>query len=151
MVAWTQITANGRDIQVARFDPAGNGGLGAWVALGTSLDAGGISGTGSADTAQIVNTPAGPVVAWLDSSSGAAQVYARLFTADAGRRLGAGGASGGGISNAAVSVEDLALATDGTKIAVAWTQTAGGAGKSTSANTAAGPGTNWAAARRAAG
>ena len=52
VVAWTQIAGRGRDIRVARFDPAANGGLGAWVALGTSLDAGGISGTGSADYAQ---------------------------------------------------------------------------------------------------
>src|SRR5262249_35056233 len=70
LVAWTEPTAGGTDIFVARFDPAANAGQGAWVALGSSLS-GGISGTGAADQAVVIDTTGGPVVAWLDRTGGA--------------------------------------------------------------------------------
>src|SRR5262249_5341441 len=41
--------------------------------------------------------------------------------------LGAGAAGGTGVSGSATPVTDLAVATDGTKVAVSWSQAAGGA------------------------
>ena len=126
IVAWTEITGSGSNIYVARYNSSANGGLGAWEALGTSLNSGGISGTGAADNAQIVLSSAGPVVAWLDSSSGTTQVYVKQFTGGSWQTMGAGSASGGGVSNSVTSLSDLALATDGAKVAIAWSQTVGG-------------------------
>ncbi|WP_291990075.1 right-handed parallel beta-helix repeat-containing protein, partial [Luteitalea sp.] len=121
-VAWTQVHAGGRDIHVARFDATLNGGAGGWVALGGSLAGGGISGTGAATDAKILATSAGPVVAWLDASSGTTQVYVKRFDGAAWQSLGAGAASGTGVSNHAGGglVGDLAAVTDGTRVALAW-------------------------------
>jgi uncharacterized repeat protein (TIGR01451 family) len=126
VVAWTQFTGTASDIEAARFDPAANGGVGAWLALGASLSPGGISATGAASSPVIVNTAAGPVIAWLDSSSGTPNVFVEQFAGGSWVPLGAGAASGMGVSGAAGGVADLALATDGTKVAVAWSQLVGG-------------------------
>jgi len=120
VVAWTEFSASGSDILVAAFDPAANEGQGGWVAVGSSLNAGGISGTGNADNAMIVNTASGLAVAWEDDSSGSAQVYVRRFSGGNWIEVGAGSASGGGVTNVAGGIRDLAFATDGTKLAVAW-------------------------------
>ncbi len=85
LVAFTAFNGTSSDIEVARYDPTANGGLGGWVAFGTSLAAGGISGTGAADDATIVETATGPVVAWLDGSGGVVNVYVKQFVE---RRLG---------------------------------------------------------------
>ena len=127
IVAWTEFSGSTSNIRVAKFDPAAAGGQGAWVALGTSLDAGGISATGQADSPVLVITTGGPTVAWLDSSSGTAQVYVKQFSGGAWSGLGgAQFASGTGVSQAAASVVDFAATTDGTKVAVAWTAPATG-------------------------
>jgi autotransporter-associated beta strand protein len=118
IVAWTE----SNNIYVADYSPAANGGLGGWVALGSSLSAGGISNTNHAGTAKIVETSTGPVVAWLDSSSGAANIYVKSFNGTTWSPLGTGAASGTGVSASATSVSGLSLATDGSKVAVAWTQ-----------------------------
>jgi hypothetical protein len=121
IVVWTQTIGSSRDIEVARFDSSANSGLGAWVALGTSLGAGGISQDGHASNAQVVETGSGPVVAWLDSSAGSTNVYVKRFSGGAWSALGLGSASFAGVSNSSVSVQDLALATDGNKVAATWT------------------------------
>ena len=126
IVAWTQFTNGKSDIEAVIYDPTTNGGKGAWVALGTSLASGGISGDGAADSPTIVNTAGGPVVAWLDSSAGVANVFVKQFTGGAWVALGAGAATGTGVSGAVAGVRDLALATDGTKVAVAWTEKVAG-------------------------
>src|SRR5581483_11378471 len=111
LVAWTEITGGGRDVRVAKFDGAN------WVALGTSLGAGGISNTANADRAIVLTTASGTIVAWMN----AANVYARLFTGGAWQEFGGiTSASGLGVSGNAAGVSDLAAATDGTKIAIAW-------------------------------
>ena len=104
IVAWAErthsvlgITSN---IKVARFDPAADGGAGAWVALGESLDGNGISNSGLADNPTILITAGGPVVTWLDSTSGTRQVYAKRFATGAWSAFGTNGASAGGVSNA---------------------------------------------------
>ena len=130
IVAWTQYTNGKSDVEAARYDPTANGGQGGWVALGSSLSAGGISANGSAQGAMVVNTTAGPVVAWLDST-GVANVFVEQFTGGTWVPLGTGAATGTGVSGAGVSgatggVADLALTSDGTKVAVAWTQLVAG-------------------------
>ncbi len=112
-------------MDVARFDPAANGGQGGWVALGGSLSAGGISGDGTTLHPVITNTSSGPVVAWLDSSGGAVNVYVKQFVGGNRVAMGTGAASGLGISCAQSGVADQALATDGTKVAAASTQVVG--------------------------
>jgi len=118
LVAWTQ----GGDIYVAKFDATTNGGQGGWVALGSSLSAGGNSSTSQAKSPQIVNTANGPVVAWLDTSGGVANVYVREFNGTTWNAVGAGSTSGNGVSGSSVAVPAFALATDGSSLALAWAQ-----------------------------
>lgn len=129
IAAWTEFNGASSDIRVADYRPAANGGAGGWVALGSSLSGGGISGTGAADDVQLVVTSSGPVVAWTDRSTGVANVYVRQFSGSQWIALGTGSASGGGISASASDVLDLTLATDGAKVAAAWTQTVAGLGQ----------------------
>lgn len=128
VVAWTEFAANGTnsDIFVKRFDPTANGGSGAWVGMGSSATAGGISSSGAADRAQVVNTVAGVVVGYIDDAGAAANVFVRRFNGASWPALAAGAASGDGISDSTSDVSDLALATDGTNIAAAWTQPTAG-------------------------
>ncbi|MFM8708093.1 MAG: calcium-binding protein, partial [Planctomycetia bacterium] len=125
VVAWTADHAGGRDIRVARYDAAAGG----WTALSGSHAAGGISGTGTARLAKIVTTSAGPAVAWLDTVPNipdAARVYVRRFDGTAWVEVGAGSATGNGLLGGATG-DDLAIASDGTRIAVAWSARANGA------------------------
>ncbi len=126
IVAWTQFNGTASDIYVARYDELANSGNGGWVPLGSSLSAGGISGSGRADQAEVVMTSIGPVVAWLDSSSGVSNVYVRRFENGTWVPLGLGSASGNGVSASTTSVADLALTSDGNDVAVAWSQNRGG-------------------------
>ncbi|MGA2500592.1 MAG: Ser-Thr-rich GPI-anchored membrane family protein, partial [Tepidisphaeraceae bacterium] len=122
VVAWTAFNGSSSDIEVAAYSPTANGGAGGWIALGSSLSAGGISGTGAADHAQIVYTAAGPVVAWLDRSGGPTNVFVQQFAGGVWSALGAGAANGSGVSGSGVAIPDFSLATDGTKFAISWTQ-----------------------------
>ena len=118
LVAWAQ--AN--NIGVADFNPAANGGQGGWIALGSSLSTGGISNTGHAGSPQIVNTANGPTVAWLDSTSGAANIFVRQFNGSTWSILGSGSASGQGVSNSSQAIASFSLAANGSNLAVAWAQ-----------------------------
>jgi len=122
LVVWTEIEGDATDIRAAWFNPVLNGGQGGWEALGASLDIGGISTTGSADHPIVLMAGATPVVAWLDDSSGVAQVYAKQFNGTTWVEIGTGSASGSGVSDAASDVAELALTTDGTRIAAVWAQ-----------------------------
>src|SRR4029078_12137045 len=75
---------------------------------------GGISGTGAADQAVLIDTASGPLVAWIDHSAGTGAVRLLQFSGGAGQALGDVGATAVG--------SELALTTDGTKIAAAWMQ-----------------------------
>src|SRR5262249_3372916 len=79
VVAYTVLHGLASDIAVARFDATAGGGAGAWVALGNSLAPAGISDTGMADDAEIVETQDGPVVAWLDRSGGVGKIVVKQF------------------------------------------------------------------------
>ncbi len=80
-------------------------------------------------TARVVDTGAGPVVAWLDSS-GVTNVYALWFDGTNWDELGGGSAVGNGVSDSTQATGGFSLATDGTNIAVAWTQPSTAAGSS---------------------
>ena len=122
IVAWTAQTPGATNIDVAEYDPSANGGAGGWVALGNSLSAGGISQTGKASNAQILVVNGEPVVVWLDTSGGVSNIYAEQFNGSAWVPLGTGAASGSGISGSTIAITQFAAATNGTNVAVAWTQ-----------------------------
>ena len=125
VVAWTEFSSTGSDIRALRFDPAAN----RWVALGASAVGGGVSGTGAADAAQIVNTAAGLVLAWLDNSNGGiTNAYLRRFNGVAWENLNSGtitSTGGAGVSRSTTSVADISLTSDGAKFALGWTQVVG--------------------------
>ncbi len=98
IVAWTQNEGSSRNIYVARYDALANSGNGDWVPMGSSLSPGGISVNGQADRASVVMTSLGPVVAWLNTSAGITNVYAKRFENGAWVSLGVNGASGVGVS-----------------------------------------------------
>ncbi|MCP4707532.1 MAG: hypothetical protein GY869_02815, partial [Planctomycetes bacterium] len=123
IIAWTEIDGAASDIYVAQYDPLADGGNGDWVALGSSLGSGGISSTGSADNATVLQTSLGPVVAWLDSDGGTRQIFARYYAGGTWHELGTGGASGNGISQSASDIYNYEITTDGTKVAAVWTET----------------------------
>ena len=125
IVAWTEVNGTASDILVAQYDPTADGGAGGWDALGNSLATGGISQTGLADDAQLVETSTGPVVAYIDRSSGSANVYVQQFVDGQWQSLGSGAASGAGVFGSSVGVQGLTIATDGTDIAIAWSQPVG--------------------------
>jgi hypothetical protein len=120
MVAFTVFNGTSSDVFAMYYDATANGGQGDWIPLGSGN--GQVSGTGAADDPVIVNTASGPVVAWLDSSTGTSNVYVAQLTAGTWDALGSGATSGTGVSASASSVTDLTLATDGTKVAIAWSQ-----------------------------
>ncbi len=118
IVAWTDFSSGGSSIKVAEYDAS----TGTWVALGDSLGAGGISGLGASDNANIVVTSSGPVVAWIDDTGGTAQVRALLFNGLSWRPLSAGANDAVGSD---ADAHDLTLATDGTHVALGWVHSDG--------------------------
>ncbi|MCB2027588.1 MAG: hypothetical protein KDH18_02200, partial [Rhodoferax sp.] len=127
VVAWTADHGAGQsDVRVARFNSAS----GQWEALGGSLGNAGISGTGTAGAVKLVMGSGGVVAVWLDGSAGAQRIYARQFSGGAWVPIGTGSASGNGLAGGsfAADVRDIAVAGDGSRIAVAWTQVDSGSG-----------------------
>ena len=122
IVAWTESTSAGTDVLVAYYDASAGGGNGAWLPLAGSNDPGGLSQSSNASNAQLLQTAFGTMVAWIESVAGTPQVYAKFFDGTAWNEL-AGSASAGGITQvqAGTHVRDLAIAEDGTSLAVAWT------------------------------
>ena len=89
VVAWTVLDGSSSDIYVAQYDPAANGGAGGWDSLGDSLAPAGISGTGAADDAQVVETTSsGLVVAYRDRSGGVGQCLCQAVQRRAVGRVG---------------------------------------------------------------
>ncbi|MEY3231156.1 MAG: Bifunctional hemolysin/adenylate cyclase precursor, partial [Planctomycetota bacterium] len=118
VVAWAETDASGNtNIRVARWNGS------AWIALGASLSAAGISGSNLAESPKVVMSGSTPVVAWIDRTGGIRNVHIRRFTGGAWQELGVGSASSDGVSNSAIDVADLSLAAGPTgRLAVAWTQ-----------------------------
>ncbi len=127
-VAWTETSGSGSHIRVAQYDATAAGGSGAWLALGSSLDATGISGAGVADSAKIVDSAFGPVVAWLQNVGGINQIYARRWDGSSWTTVGPGSDSGGGLTTAAAGsqIDDMKLAAGTNRLALTFTVTSAG-------------------------
>ena len=123
VVTWTSTTAAGTTIEVATYSASANGGAGGWVGLGNSYSASGISGVGDFDNAQIVATSSGPVVTWRNLTGTTPSLYALTFNGTNWVDLGAGSASGSGIAGSAGVKPGYSLATDGSRVAVAFSVT----------------------------
>lgn len=111
----------GEDIHVRRWDGS------AWIELGGSATGEGISvGGGLANSPAIAVDPSGfPAVAWCDSSS---KIYVRRWDGSSWAELGAGSASGGGISQTTSNISRnpaIAFDANGRPI-VAWEDTSAG-------------------------
>ncbi|MFO0905559.1 MAG: right-handed parallel beta-helix repeat-containing protein [Pirellulales bacterium] len=124
LVVWNEVDASGAHVYARRWDPTAPGG-GSWVEMAGSASGAGIGGAATAEAPSVVLTELGPVVGWLDRSTGVANVYLRRFNGLTWASLGAS-AAGGGVSAAATSVAEFALATDGVRTAVAWSETVAG-------------------------
>ncbi len=116
--AWADDTSGDYEIYIRAWD--GNN----WVEVGTgSASGGGISNTaGTSFAPSMAVAPDGtPYAAWTVYSGGGAEIYVRAWDGSAWAEVGAGSASGGGISNTArvASAPSLAIAADGTPYA-AW-------------------------------
>ncbi|MFN7333087.1 MAG: right-handed parallel beta-helix repeat-containing protein, partial [bacterium] len=123
-VAWTERSSTGSNILLAQWDPSANSGVGAWIALGNSLTSSGLSNTGNADHAMLVETSLGLVVAWQNTVAGTVQAYARIFNGTDWVAIGTGSDTGNGITTGAADsdIRELSLATHEGKIALAWSQ-----------------------------
>jgi|GEM_PF-952180 len=100
VVAWMDSTSGKSQIYIKRWNGT------AWVGYlsGTGdYSGGGISSsTGATGAMQpsLAITPSGnPIVTWADDSSGNYEIYVKRWTGSAWAAMGAGSASGGGISN----------------------------------------------------
>ncbi len=87
----------------------------AWVELGGSASGGGISSNSghSWHPSLALDGNGYPVVAWTDSSGGDHEIYIKRWNGSAWVEVGAGSASGGGISNNSEDSYHPSLALDG--------------------------------------
>jgi len=120
IVAWSNFSSSGnQEIYMRRWN-----GLG-WKEMGSEASGGGISNNaGNSSWPSLAIGPDGTlIVAWQDDSSGNQEIYARRWNGSAWVEMGAGSASGGGISNNAGnsswSWPSLAIGADGAPV-VAW-------------------------------
>lgn len=116
IIAWSDSNSTGIGIYVRRWDGS------AWVEMG----AGSASGDGISDGDSYVINPelvigsSGPIVAWQDDRDGDAEIYIRRWDGAAWVEMGAGSASGGGISQNSGGSSGAALALGPDGPIVAW-------------------------------
>lgn len=116
VVAWSDYSGGNFDIYVRRWDGS------AWVEIGGSASGHGLSQTSgdSADPSLAIGPDGAPVVAWSDNTTDRYEIYVRRWNGSAWIEMGAGSASGiglslnGGDSNA----PSLAIGPDGAAVAV---------------------------------
>ncbi len=118
VVAWRDSADGVSEIYLRRWNDS------AWVEMGqnSSSSHGGISSTGKAAYPSLAFGPDGnPVVAWEDNSSGDWEIYVKRWNGSAWVQMGAGSASGGGVSNNRGNSRNpsLAIGPDGATV-VAW-------------------------------
>ena len=129
VVAWQDYSYATPEIYIKRWNAA-NGGTWEQIIPG-SASGGGISNSnrGAVAPSLALDSTGNPVVSWTDSSSGNSQIYIRRWNPTGGTwdEIGAGSASGGGISNSSAGsyVPSLTLDSSGNPV-VAWQN--GGAG-----------------------
>lgn len=117
VLAWLDGWSDGM-VYARRFDGQ------TWEELGGSASGGGVSGPAAAvsSLALTVDGHDEPVVAWSDASSGLAQIYLRRFDGRSWREATPGAASGGGVSNSAAAALSPAIAAQGDRVCVAWSE-----------------------------
>ncbi len=116
--AWVEDRAKQSDIYVRRWD--GN----AWVEVGAgSASGGGVSNTATiSDSPWLEAAPDGSIyLAWAEKTAGGYEVYVRRWDGSTWGEVGAGSASGGGISQTATESEwpSMGISTSGV-VYVAW-------------------------------
>ncbi len=126
-IAWSDSTAGNAEIYIRRWD-----GL-LWQEMsGKSASGGGISNNGGESSEPSVGVaPNGAVfVAWQDSSSGNSDIYVKWWNGSQWAELGAGSASGGGISNNGTLSRKPSVAVDALgRPYVAWSDQNAGVGE----------------------
>jgi len=126
-VAWQDDSGGDNEIYVRRW----NGSTWEEVGLGSASGGGISNNSGGSYAPSMAIAPGGtPYIAWEDWSGGDAEIYMRRWNGSGWEELGAGSASGGGISNNNDSSFDpsVAIASDGTPY-VAWEDFSGGDGE----------------------
>jgi hypothetical protein len=121
IVAWEDVVSTGnQEIYIRRWNGS------AWTETGAgSASGGGISKTsGSSNVPSLAIGPDGaPVVAWMDNTTVNREIYVRRWNGSAWTEIGAGSASGGGISNSSggsgAAEPSLTIGLDGMPI-IAW-------------------------------
>jgi hypothetical protein len=119
ILTWYEYASTGNyEIYVKRWNGA------QWVEMGAgSASGGGISNLPdySVHPAITLGADGNPIIAWSDKSTGVYQVYVKRWNGAQWMELGAGSASGGGISNALYGAGTVTLTTDGTGATIiAW-------------------------------
>ncbi|WP_077037069.1 calcium-binding protein, partial [Pelomonas sp. KK5] len=110
VVSWTETNAAGsHDIMASRWNGS------AWVSLGNA------TGTGTAVQGWLVSTTNGPALVWTDDATGNLRIYARIYTGGAWATLGSQAAMTGTGLAVGTEVQDVSVASDGSKVAVAYT------------------------------
>ena len=127
IVAWYDDNGGNWEIYLRRWNGA------AWVELAGSASGGGLSNTsGHSETpALAVDLTGAPIVAWVDyRESGNSEIYVRRWNGAAWVEMGAGSASGGGISNStrAAKAPSIAVGPDNAPV-VAWENYEPGSGR----------------------
>lgn len=106
-VAWHDDSGGDYEIYVRRW----NGSTWEEVGAGSATGGGVSSNSGDSYASSLAVAPDGrPYVAWYDDSSGDAEIYVRRWNGNIWEEVGAGSASGGGISNDGSASEHPALA-----------------------------------------
>ena len=114
LVAWTQWSDTGSNIQLAT-----------WNVTDQSWSTEAMTTSNTAHSPKLaVGSSIGPVLAWIDASSGVENGYALRFNGTSWSEID-GSASTTGITNSGSPVRNLELAADGDAVAVSWTETVG--------------------------
>ncbi|MBN1582574.1 MAG: VWA domain-containing protein, partial [Anaerolineae bacterium] len=123
-VAWHNYEDGDAQIYVRRWSGSSWQEVGAGSASGDGISN---NGTGSWSPSLAVAPDGAPYVAWWDFGGGDAEIYVRRWVGGSWQEVGAGSASGGGISDNVGSSADpsLVIAPDGTPY-IAWRDGSGG-------------------------
>jgi len=118
VVAWQDSDGSNNQIYLRRWDGS------SWVEVGSgSATGGGLSNnaTPSGDPAIALGSDGKPIVSWYDGAGDERQIYLRRWDGSSWVEVGAGSASGGGISNNSTHSTNpsIALGPDGNPL-VAW-------------------------------
>ena len=123
-VAWANDSSGDAEIYVKKWDGSGWSEVGAESASGTGIS----DNAGESTQPSLATAPDGMLyVAWFDYSDGDTEIYVKRWNGYEWSEVGAGSASGGGVSNNSGSSmhPKLAISVDGTPYLV-WADTSSG-------------------------